>query len=112
MKILFLLILLSAPSNCASFGAIAIDINSESSAYAVNFSTISAAITRINEDCDSCDIVKTFKNSCAAMAKGYGGYGWGIAKSLSIAKKTAIDSCVNNNGKFCTIRAFGCDFRA
>jgi len=56
----------------------------------------------------NCTVVKTFYNTCGAIAVAdNGGWGWGWAPSRSDAESTAIAYCVEN-GRNCRVRAWAC----
>jgi len=103
-----LIVLLIIPSLCKGYAAISFDTDNKSSAYAVNFSTEKEAIDKIKLECLSCQKIYTFKKSCAAIAKGYGGYGVGIAKTEFLSKAKAIAEC-EKYASYCYVIVWACD---
>lgn len=103
-----LIVLLIIPSLCKGYAAISFDTDNKSSAYAVNFSTENGAIDKIKSECPNCGKIYTFKKSCAAIAKGYNGYGFAIAKTEFLAKAKAIAEC-DKYASYCYVIAWACD---
>ena len=104
----FLLIFL-LPSLCNSYGVISIDTKSKSSAYAVNFTFEQKALNKIKSECPNCNKIYLFKNSCAAISKGYGGYGFSIQKTEKEAKEKSIYEC-QKYATYCYVVTWGCDY--
>lgn len=67
------------------------------------------AVIQLQEECGGdCDTIKTFYNSCGAMAQGDGGgWGFGIASNASQAAHHALGYCSNYGGG-CTVEAWAC----
>ncbi len=75
--------------------------------WAVDFETEKAAIDYAISACqgDCTDGGVSFRNSCAAIAKGGGYFGWAASASKSMAQANALAYCGNSS---CEIQVWGC----
>lgn len=93
---------LCAPTVVDRYGAVAFDNTTNSYGYSFNVGSLSEAKSKAISDCNSksCEIVSTYKNSCAAFAAGYkpdgGTYGsFKYDLNLNTTKVNAIKECSN-----------------
>ncbi len=69
------------------------------------------AVNELQRECGGdCDTVRTFYNTCGAMAQGSSGnWGFGWADSQSQAEANAMGYCYENGGG-CSIRVWACSY--
>ncbi len=79
------------------------------SAYSHSYNSQYKARRRVNRECrGNCTVIKTFYNSCGAIAAGDdNGWGWGYAPSRRRATRLALQYCRRNSYN-CTVRAWAC----
>ena len=78
-------------------------------AYAHSYSSERKAINSVKRNCEyDCTVIKTFYNTCGAIAAGHrNGWGWGWAPTRAAAERTALRYCRQNTYN-CSIRAWSC----
>lgn len=78
-------------------------------AFSHSYRQENSAYNRVYDECGgNCTIIKTFFNSCGAIASGpNGGWGWGYAPGRGRAERIAMDYC-RKNTRGCRIRAWAC----
>ena len=79
--------------------------------WAADYASEQAAWNRVNAECNgSCTQIKTFYNTCGAIAAGYNdGWGWGHAPTKQGAMNIAMSYC-NQYDAGCSIRAWACSY--
>lgn len=89
------------------WGAVAIGQNGQ--AWSQHYASERAAIDSIRNNCSGpCQTIKTFYNTCGAIASApNGAWGWAWHGSMEIAKSEAMAYCMDN-GRDCTPRAWAC----
>lgn len=109
-----LIMLLSASPSLAGscgadrcWGAVAIGNNGQS--WSANYKSQQGAINRVRNKCNGpCTTIKTFYNTCGAIAKApSGAWGWAWHNSIEVAKSEAMAFCMDN-GRNCSPRAWAC----
>lgn len=129
------------PQSASAFGALAVgvptDVAKDGFAYGINVDAPTEEIARATalRNCkgtnpnsqvqsqsssparDLCTVVTSFHHQCAAVAEdpasGTPGIGWGIAPTLDVATRQALDNCMATAGEtrkqFCARDAYNCD---
>jgi len=89
------------------WGAVAIGNNGQ--AWSNNYPSQNDAINRVRNNCGgACKTIKTFYNTCGAIASApNGAWGWAWNNSLEVAKSEAMAYCMDN-GRNCQPRAWAC----
>jgi len=79
------------------------------SAYSHSYNSQYQARRRVNRECEgNCTVIKTFYNTCGAIAAGSDdGWGWGYAPSRNAARQLALRYCRQNSYN-CSVRAWAC----
>ena len=77
--------------------------------FSYSFPTQRQARNRASRGCrGGCTVIRTFYNSCGAIAAGEdNGWGWGYAASERQAKQIALNYCYQNSYN-CNVRAWSC----
>lgn len=89
------------------WGAVAIGPNGQ--AWAHSYSSERGAINAIANNCRGrCSTIKTFYNTCGAIASSpSGAWGWAWHGNMEVAKSEAMAYCMDH-GYDCTPRAWAC----
>lgn len=88
------------------WGAVAYNSASGAFGYAVDAKTRRDAEVEAFRQCGSeCDVIKSFRNRCGAIAAGTQRYVWETGASREIAEKKALSKC---RGGACRIAAWAC----
>ena len=105
----------ATPPKPALYGALAIDSNQGPSwGWAIDYPTAQAAAQQALAECgDTCHIVMSFSNECAAFAadqaQGSTSYGWANGYDTRAgAQNRATSECRKKGGTSCIVRAWGC----
>lgn len=101
--------LVAAPgaASAAAWGAVCIGPGG-AYGYAYGWATSDQAYNAALEDSEyDCTEIRTFYNSCGAMAEGVGGWGWGTGGSRAIAESTAMNYC-RDYAHSCRVRVWAC----
>ncbi|WP_397541571.1 DUF4189 domain-containing protein [Roseovarius salis] len=79
--------------------------------WAHSYASQAGAYNRVFQECGgNCTQIKTFYNSCGAIAAGANnGWGWGTAQSRAQAQNIAMGYC-NQYDVGCSVRAWACSF--
>lgn len=90
------------------WGAVAIGPNG-AYGFAHSWSNETDAVNTALQGCNgNCDVVRSFYNSCAAMAQSSnGGWGWAYAGSRDVAEQNALSYC-RDYGPNCQVRVWSC----
>ena len=77
--------------------------------YSFDYGSEGDAIRRVQAECGGrCTEIKSFYNTCGAMAQGNNGaWGFGWASTLAQAKANAVGYC-RQNGSGCAVRVHAC----
>ena len=77
--------------------------------WAHSYSNENDAYWSVNNSCKgNCETIKTFYNTCGAIAQApNGAWGWGWDSDLEIAKSIAMSYCMDN-GYDCSPRVWAC----
>ncbi len=77
--------------------------------FAHSYSSESAAINSVNSECGGdCNNIRTFYNTCGALAEGsVGNWGFGWGATQTIAENNALNYCYQN-GPNCAVRVWAC----
>lgn len=78
--------------------------------YATKAKANRVAMDKCQENGESCKVVLTFWNTCAAFANGDGGHGWAYDNNIAKAKKRAIKEC-NKYASDCEVKVWACTTR-
>lgn len=78
-------------------------------AFSHGYGSQNQAWNRVNSECQgNCSIIKTFYNTCGAIASGANnGWGWAYTPSINKAKRAALRTC-RKNDRNCQLRAWAC----
>lgn len=90
------------------WGAVAVGSNG-AYGYSFNYPEAKGASDRARAGCEgNCNVVKTFKNACAAIAVGdRGRWGWSKQQTRALAETAAVKSCASSD-KNCKVRVWAC----
>lgn len=90
------------------WGAVGVGTNG-AAGWAHSYSSESDAYWSVNDSCQgNCETIKTFYNTCGAIAQASnGGWGFGWHADLETAKSIAMSYCMDN-GYNCSTRAWAC----
>jgi hypothetical protein len=92
------------------WGAIAYNSKTGAFGYAIDLPSRRAAETEAGNQCGAdCDVVHSFRDSCAAIARHGSRYAWQSGASRQIAEAKARSQCGN---EACTIAVWGCTSQA
>jgi len=87
------------------WGAIAYDSKTGAYGYAVDQKTKREAESAAFAQCGSnCDLVKSFRDACGAIAENPKRFAWDTGASREIAEAKALKKC----GDACTIKVWAC----
>jgi hypothetical protein len=75
------------------WGSIAYDSKSGVYGYAVDRKTKREAETEAFRQCGDCDVIKTFRDSCGAIADRPKKFAWETGASREIAERKALQKC-------------------
>jgi hypothetical protein len=89
----------------AIWGAVAYNSKSGVFGYAVDRKTKREAETEAFRLCGDCDVIKTFRDSCGAVAHRPKKFAWETGASREIAERKALTRC---GGDPCTIAVWAC----
>ncbi len=109
---LFVIFLIPAVSQARNYwGAIAYDKSTGRSAYAINHYTSHRARDAALHRCGHhCRVVKTFVNTCAALARGsHGAYAVTATHNRYNARRYARRRCHRNSGHSCRVVVSACN---
>jgi hypothetical protein len=87
------------------WGAIAYNSKSGAFGYAVDVKTKRQAETEAFRQCGDCDVIKTFRDSCGAIAEKPKRFVWETGASREIAERKALQKC---GGAECKIVVWAC----
>ena len=87
------------------FGSIAYNSKSGAFGYAVDVKTRRQAETEAFRQCGDCDVIKTFRDSCGAIAEKPKRFVWETGASREIAERKALQKC---GGAECKIAVWAC----
>ena len=87
------------------FGSIAYNSKSGAFGYAVDVKTRRQAETEAFRQCGDCDVIKTFRDSCGAIAEKPKKFVWETGASREIAERKALQKC---GGAECKIAVWAC----
>jgi len=88
------------------WGAIAFSNKTEAYGYAVDQSTKRAAEAEASRQCGAdCDVIKSFRNACGAIARDTRRFYWATGATRAIVEKQALDKC---KGSACKISVWAC----
>lgn len=90
------------------YGAVAIGPRG-AYAYSYHYPSAQAAYDAAQDSCNwGCDVVKTFYNTCGAIAQAdNGAWGWGWESTAELAQSTAMNYCMDV-GRNCQVRVWAC----
>jgi hypothetical protein len=86
------------------WGAIAYDSKSGAVGYAVDRKTRREAESEAFRQCGDCDVIRTFRDNCGAVAERTGRFAWETGALREIAEKKALQKC----GGDCKIAVWAC----
>lgn len=86
------------------WGSIAYDSRSGVFGYATDRKTRRDAETEAFRQCGDCDVIKTFRDSCGAIAEKPRKFVWETGASREIAERKALQKC----GAECKIAVWAC----
>jgi len=91
------------------WGAVGFSENNKKYGFSYWYSNEDGAVERAKKECPTCDIFKTFANSCGMIAVGSNG-SWGFAKGANRdeASANALAACTANGGTDCKKRIRAC----
>jgi hypothetical protein len=93
-------------SKKADWGAIAYNSKNGAFGYAVDLASKRDAETEAFRQCGAdCDLIKTFRNACGAVAVRSGHVAWDTGASREIAERKALKRC---REEACTIAVWAC----
>jgi Domain of unknown function (DUF4189) len=96
----------AAPSKRQLWGAIAYSSATGAFGYAVDRPTRRSAETEAFRQCGSdCDVIKTFRNACGAIADAKAHFAWDTGGSREIAEMKARKKCGDGS---CKIAVWAC----
>lgn len=96
----------AARSKRPLWGAIAYDSKSGAYGYAVDLASKRAAESEAFRRCGSdCDVTRTFRNACGAVAGDERHFSWSTGANREIAERKALDKCARNA---CKILVWAC----
>jgi len=96
----------AAPSKRQHWGAIAYSSTTGGFGYAIDQPTRRSAETEAFRQCGSdCDVIKTFRNACGAIADAKSHYAWDTGGSREIAEMKARKKCADSS---CKIAVWAC----
>ncbi len=76
--------------------------------YSHSYKSEWRAKRKVRNECSNCTVIKTFYNTCGAIAAGpNNGWGWGWASTRAAAERTALNYC-RQNSRNCFVRAWAC----
>jgi hypothetical protein len=87
------------------WGAIAYNSKTGAFGYAVDRKTKREAETDAFRQCGDCDVIKTFRDSCGAIADRPKKFIWETGASREIAERKALQKC---GGAECKIAVWAC----
>lgn len=87
------------------WGAIAYNSSSGAYGYAVDRKTRREAESEAYRQCGDCDVLKTFRDSCGALAEKPGKFAWETGASREIAETKALKKCDDDS---CKIAVWAC----
>ena len=87
------------------WGSIAYNSKSGVFGYAVDRKTKRDAETEAFRQCGDCDVIKTFRDSCGAIAEKPKKFVWETGASREIAERKALQKC---GGAECKIAVWAC----
>ncbi len=87
------------------WGSIAYNSKSGVFGYAVDRKTKRDAETEAFRQCGDCDVIKTFRDSCGAIAQRPKKFVWETGASREIAERKALQRC---GGAECKIAVWAC----
>jgi hypothetical protein len=87
------------------WGSIAYNSKSGAFGYAVDLKTKRDAETEAFRQCGDCDVIKTFRDSCGAIAEKPKKFVWETGASREIAERKALSKC---GGAECKIAVWAC----
>ena len=101
--------LLGSPAAAADkYGAIAYNFSTGASGFSHDYHSRDGAEERALDECgNGCEVVAWVKNSCAALAIGDDGWGWGRASSRAEAEKEALFQCGHRTDG-CEVKVWVC----
>ena len=86
------------------WGAIAYSSSSGAYGYAVDRKTRREAESEAYRQCGDCDVIKTFRDSCGAIAEKPGKFAWQTGASREIVERKALQKCAGE----CRIAVWAC----
>ena len=86
------------------WGAIAYSSSSGAYGYAVDRKTKRDAESEAFRQCGDCDVIKTFRDSCGAIAEKPARFAWETGASQQIVERKALQKC----GSECRIAVWAC----
>ena len=87
------------------FGSIAYNSKTGAFGYAVDLKTKRDAETEAFRQCGDCDVIKTFRDACGAIAEKPKKFAWETGASREIAERKALQKC---GGAECKIAVWAC----
>lgn len=87
------------------WGAVAYNSKTGAFGYAVNFASRREAETEAFRQCGDCDVIKTFRDACGAIAHRPKKFAWETGASREIAERKALTRC---GGDACKIAVWAC----
>jgi Domain of unknown function (DUF4189) len=87
------------------WGAIAYNSKSGAFGYAVDLKTKREAETEAFRQCGDCDVIKTFRDSCGAIAERPKKFVWETGASREIVERKVLQKC---GGAECKIVVWAC----
>jgi len=87
------------------FGSIAYNSKTGAFGYAVDLKTRRQAETEAFRQCGDCDVIKTFRDSCGAIAERPKKFAWETGASREIVERKALQKC---GGAECKIDVWAC----
>jgi len=87
------------------FGSIAYNSKTGAFGYAVDLKTKRDAETEAFRQCGDCDVIKTFRDACGAIAEKPKKFAWETGASREIAERKALQKC---SGAECKIAVWAC----
>jgi hypothetical protein len=87
------------------WGSIAYNSKSGAFGYAVDLRTKRDAETEAFRQCGDCDVIKTFRDSCGAIAERPKKFAWETGASREIVERKALQKC---GGAECKIAVWAC----
>ena len=87
------------------FGSIAYNSKTGAFGYAVDLRTKREAETQAFRQCGDCDVIKTFRDACGAIAERPKKFAWETGASREIVERKALQKC---GGAECRIAVWAC----